>query len=151
MNCEICEKPFNHSDRHPYILSCPHTFCLHCVNHLKKSACPNCHVAITIKNQNLALLSFIPKSNEEILSPQIVEAIDEIEYLREKFNEKSNVLKNKLENLVLNQYNFESLKDEIKKSIDKLKDFNKSGIEDQLIHSEPAEVFIISSNYLKIN
>ena len=111
MNCGICKKPFNHSDRQPYILSCPHTFCLHCVNHLKKSACPNCNVAFTDKHLNSALLEmissyiFIPKSNEEMLRPQIEQAIDEIESLRRKFNEKSDVLKNKLEILDLNQYN----------------------------------------------
>lgn len=67
MNCEICTKPFNHSDRIPYKLSCPHTFCLNCVDNLKSNSCPNCNVIITIKNPNFAILNFVTKVKEEKL------------------------------------------------------------------------------------
>jgi hypothetical protein len=59
MICRICLKKYDHSSCKPYQLSCPHTYCLDCV--LKIENCPDCGLIVVEKNQNIALLEFIPE------------------------------------------------------------------------------------------
>jgi len=44
------------------VLSCPHTFCISCVNQFNVNTCPTCKSEIKTKNPNIALLNFIPES-----------------------------------------------------------------------------------------
>ena len=62
MNCQICLNSFDHSIHKPYMLSCPHTFCLSCINKLTANKCPVCNIEIKAKNSNIALLGLIPES-----------------------------------------------------------------------------------------
>ena len=59
MDCNICYESFDHSIRKPYSLSsCPHTYCLKCLDQLNNNKCPNCNEPIKGKNINIALLCF---------------------------------------------------------------------------------------------
>jgi hypothetical protein len=42
MQCEICLNKYDHSRHKPYFLSCPHTFCIDCLNRLQENKCPAC-------------------------------------------------------------------------------------------------------------
>jgi hypothetical protein len=75
--CLICIEPFDRSSHKPYsLISCPHTYCLSCLEKLNK--CPECALPITGKNLNIALLSFIKESNYDKLKADILEASIEI-------------------------------------------------------------------------
>ena len=59
-----CSPLFDHSNRMPYSLSsCPHTYCLKCLDQLNNNKCPNCNEPIKGKNINIALLKLIPESS----------------------------------------------------------------------------------------
>ena len=62
LNCKICFEVFNTSNRKPIIVMlCGHTFCLECVDKLKKQdfICPNDREPITNQKPNYALLDFL--------------------------------------------------------------------------------------------
>ena len=59
MICRIFSEKYDHSSCKPYQLSCPHTYCLDCV--LKIENCPDHGLIIVEKNQNIAILEFIPE------------------------------------------------------------------------------------------
>jgi hypothetical protein len=94
MNCEICFSSFDHSIHKPFMLSCPHTFCLSCVNKLFK--CPTCNIYFHVKHPNIALLRLIPESTYDKLKTESQKTLNEI-------TEISLVLKSKQE-AKLNEY-----------------------------------------------
>ena len=64
--CQICFESFNSKQRQPTVLMlCGHTFCLECVNGLKKSpannlpSCPTCRTNIIDQKPNYALLEML--------------------------------------------------------------------------------------------
>ena len=89
MNCYLCFEPFDHSIRKPYHLTCPHSFCISCLNHLKKETCPICQKKITEKNPNIALLEFIPESKYDKLKSETLDII--IQLNENKLDLKSNI------------------------------------------------------------
>jgi hypothetical protein len=68
MNCQLCLEPFDSSFRKPYHISCPHTFCIICLNDLKENVCPNCKKLITEKHPNEAIMELILKTKNEKLN-----------------------------------------------------------------------------------
>ena len=90
MTCQICFNSYDHSIRKPYSLSCPHTFCICCLEKLKGNKCPSCNLSIINKNPNLALLEFIPESSYDKIKAESLKAINEIHEIRNDFNKKSN-------------------------------------------------------------
>jgi hypothetical protein len=68
MNCQLCLEPFDTSFRKPYHLSCPHTFCIICLNDLKENVCPNCKKLITEKHPNEAIIELMLKTKNEKLN-----------------------------------------------------------------------------------
>ena len=87
-DCQICFEPFDHSIRIPYSLSsCPHTFCLKCLDQFTTKNCPKCNTLIKGRNLNMALLELIPKSEYDKLKEETLIAIISI-------NETKNDLKN---------------------------------------------------------
>ena len=88
MNCEICFNQYDHSVHKPYVLSCPHTFCVNCVNQLNANTCPTCNSEIKTKNPNLALLNFVPESLYDKLKLKSQKNLNEISEIK-------NAVKNK--------------------------------------------------------
>ena len=70
MNCQVCYSCFDHSRHKPYSLSCPHTFCISCLNQLKNDLCPLCKNKIKSKHPNLALIEVLPKSSYDLLKEE---------------------------------------------------------------------------------
>ncbi len=96
MNCQICFEPFDHSIRKPYSLSsCPHTYCVRCLQQIKK--CPQCSKPIKEKNTNMALLELIPESNYDKLKAQSLKAYIDLNEIKKdlKTNRESKLNKHK--------------------------------------------------------
>jgi hypothetical protein len=75
MECDICCESFDHSIRKPYSLSsCPHTFCLKCLEEYSKE-CPECRRPINGKNINIALLKLIPESSYDKIKSNYIEIL----------------------------------------------------------------------------
>ena len=73
--CENCSKLYNINDQKPMILlPCTHTFCLQCINELKKqgSKCPLCKKEFTSEKPNSDLLKKLDSddSRKRNKSPQ---------------------------------------------------------------------------------
>lgn len=82
MSCQICFNSYDHSRHRPYHLSCPHTFCLDCLDKLRDNKCPSCKTPIQFKNPNLALLEFIPESTYDSLKQQLHRILTETNDLK---------------------------------------------------------------------
>jgi hypothetical protein len=122
MNCDICLEPFDHSIRKPCSLSsCPHTYCLKCLEQFHK--CPQCNEPIKGKNINIALLKFIPESNYDKLKAitlkSCIEANDIKNKLKASNEEKLNIHETKLKSIK------QTIKDETNKIINILKQNEK--------------------------
>ena len=78
MSCEICFINYDHSIHKPYMLSCPHTFCLYCINKLFSNKCPTCSMSITSKNPNIAMLEFIKESTYDKLKTDTQKTLNKI-------------------------------------------------------------------------
>jgi len=78
MSCKICFNNFDHSKHRPYQLSCPHTYCISCLNKLKSNKCPMCNSIIVNKNTNIALLELIQESDYDRLKSKISKNLIEI-------------------------------------------------------------------------
>jgi len=90
MECDICCEPFDHSIRKPCSLSsCPHTYCLKCVEQLNNNKCPHCNELIKGKNINIALLKFIPESNYDQLKATTLKSCIEINEIKNKLKKSS--------------------------------------------------------------
>ncbi|XP_042218206.1 E3 ubiquitin-protein ligase TRIM68-like isoform X2 [Homarus americanus] len=53
LNCKMCEKRYNTSDRRPRTLRCGHTFCTHCLTPTGEKtsfSCSNCLIMLKIKS-----------------------------------------------------------------------------------------------------
>lgn len=85
MNCKICFVAYDHSKHKPLSLSCPHTFCQECLNHLASNTCPNCNETIKAKYPNLALLELIPESKYDQLKSKLEKALVSSSELCNKF------------------------------------------------------------------
>ena len=62
MKCEVCFEFFNSSEHQPVIImQCGHTFCLKCVEELKKyeNKCPKDREMITNQKPNYALIDLL--------------------------------------------------------------------------------------------
>lgn len=101
MSCQICCISYDHSIHKPYSLTCPHTFCLSCLNQLLENKCPICTEPILSKHPNLALLEFIGLSKYDELKEQTLKSIGSINELRNNFINKQEIKKN----IYLNQLN----------------------------------------------
>jgi len=112
MSCQICIEPFDHSFHEPYQISCPHTFCLTCVNKFK--TCPICRTDFDQKNVNLALLNFIEKSNYDNLKDISIKTYIEIQEL------KKNLTSTRLINLKIHEDNLKIIKNLINVEADNL-------------------------------
>lgn len=103
MNCKICYNAYDHSIRKPFMLSCPHTFCLSCINELKRNSCPTCDNEIKYKNPNIALLSLIPESLYDQLKAEFEKTLNEITEMKIEINKsyetKLNCYLNKLDSI----------------------------------------------------
>jgi hypothetical protein len=122
MNCDICLEPFDHSIRKPCSLSsCPHTYCLKCLEQFHK--CPQCNEPIKGKNINIALLKFIPESNYDKLKAitlkSCIEANDIKNKLKASNEEKLNIHETKLKSIK------QTINDETNKIINILKQNEK--------------------------
>ena len=97
MSCMICFNQYDHSNRKPYMLSCPHTFCLSCVNLMVTNNCPTCNARIQAKHPNLALLEFIPESLYDKLKADTLKTLSEINDIKKVFknNRKSKLVEYK--------------------------------------------------------
>ncbi len=90
MNCEICLFPYDHSKRRPYVLSCPHRFCLDCMNHkLNDKKCPLCMKPIRSKFPNLNLMKTLPESNYDKMRKQLENSVHETNDLKRKLSQDS--------------------------------------------------------------
>ena len=120
MDCDICYSHYDHSIHKPYMLSCPHTFCISCVNRLTTNKCPTCNAEIFIKNPNIALLNLISESSYDQLKDSLQKSLN-------KINEIKNELKTKSETK-LNKYlaKIDSAKEGIKNEANKLIQLIKS-------------------------
>lgn len=78
MSCKICFNNYDHSKHKPYQLSCPHTYCINCLNKLKSNKCPVCNLKIVNKNPNIALLELIAESEYDNLKKNLSKNIIEI-------------------------------------------------------------------------
>jgi len=68
MECVICVNLYDHSIHKPYSLtSCPHTYCLKCLDKFNNNNCPQCGIPINGKNLNIELLKLIPESSYDKL------------------------------------------------------------------------------------
>ncbi len=122
MECDICIEPYDHSIRKPCSLSsCPHTYCLKCLEQL--NICPKCNEPIKGKNINIALLKFIPESNYDKLKAitlkSCIEANDIKNKLKASNEEKLNIHETKLKSIK------QTIKDETNKIINILKQNEK--------------------------
>ena len=88
MSCEICFNSYDHSIHKPYMLSCPHTFCLSCIDKLSNKKCPNCSISISAKNPNIALLEFIQESIYDKMKAHSQKTLNEISELKKSIPEK---------------------------------------------------------------
>jgi len=87
MKCDICCESFDHSIRKPFSLSsCPHTYCLKCLQQFNK--CPHCREPIKGKNINIALLKFIPESNYDKLKATLLKSCIEINEIKKNLEMK---------------------------------------------------------------
>jgi len=120
MDCDICYSHYDHSIHKPFMLSCPHTFCISCVNRLTTNKCPTCNAEIFIKNPNIALLNLISESSYDQLK-------DSLQISLNKINEIKNELKTKSETK-LNKYlaKIDSAREDIKNEANKLIQLIKS-------------------------
>jgi hypothetical protein len=78
MSCKICFNNYDHSKHKPYQLSCPHTYCINCLNKLKSNKCPACNLKIVNKNPNIALLELITESEYDNLKRNLSKNLIEI-------------------------------------------------------------------------
>ena len=126
MNCEICFNPYDHSIHKPYVLSCPHTFCIGCVNQLTVNKCPTCNTEISIKNPNIALLNLIPESSYDKLKAAFEKTLNELTDIMNTVNVKGEPkLIEFLEKVI-------STRNSIKNEISKFIELVKSSEEEQL-------------------
>ena len=89
MNCGICFENFNHTKHKPYSIStCPHTYCLTCIQRLWKERCPQCRAIISDINVNISLLKFIPETDENFTKSfnDFVHKGDEL-FVKRKYND----------------------------------------------------------------
>ena len=115
--CKICLEPYDHSIRKPYSLSsCPHTFCISCLELLKENKCPICNRNIIAKNTNLELLELIPESDYDRSKAEAFKSLNELNELRDQLKLKQdsklkehlsqlNLIKNTLNNEINNYIN----------------------------------------------
>jgi hypothetical protein len=115
--CKICLEPYDHSIRKPYSLSsCPHTFCINCLERLKENKCPVCNRNIISKNINLELLELIPESEYDKSKAEAFKSLNELNELRDNLKLKQdlklkehlsqlNLIKNTLNNEINNYIN----------------------------------------------
>jgi len=104
MECDICIEPYDHSIRKPCSLSsCPHTFCLKCVDQLNNNKCPHCNEPIKGKHINIGLLKLIPESKSDQLKTKSLKACIEINEIKNKLKksneEKLNIYETKIKSI----------------------------------------------------
>ena len=91
-NCEICFEPFDHSIRKPYsLMSCPHTYCLSCLQRLTNNTCPQCAIPIIGKNLNIALLKFIPESSYDKLKSESLKVCIDLNEINQNLKNNSQI------------------------------------------------------------
>jgi len=104
MECDICIEPYDHSIRKPCSLSsCPHTFCLKCVDQLNNNKCPHCNEPIKGKHINIALLKLIPESSYDKLKTTTLKSCIEINEIKNKLKkgneEKLNIYETRIKSI----------------------------------------------------
>ena len=64
MNCDICAKNFNQTERKPISLNCGHSICAFCLENWKKlnRACPSCRKIITNEAPNYYVIGLLEKN-----------------------------------------------------------------------------------------
>ncbi len=89
MNCDICFEPYDHSIRKPYsLMSCPHSYCLSCLEQLPTNKCPQCNKTFKDKNPNLALLKLIPKSSYDYLKEKSLKSLIDLSEIKAVLKDK---------------------------------------------------------------
>ncbi len=113
--CQICHEPFDHSIHKPHSMSsCPHTYCLKCLEQMKNKKCPKCGKLSLSTHFNMALLEFIPESEYDKLKSVLLK-----EFIH--LNESQQDLKqNRLEKLNFHETKLKSIKQVISNETDKL-------------------------------
>jgi hypothetical protein len=113
--CQICYEPYDQSIRRPYSMSsCPHTYCLKCLEQITNNRCPECGIRSKGKNLNMALLQLIPESEYDKLKAESLKALIHL-------NEAKKYLKqNRLEKLNIHETKLESIKQVISDETDKI-------------------------------
>jgi len=104
MECDICIEPYDHSIRKPCSLSsCPHTFCLKCVDKLNNNNCPHCNEPIKGNHINIGLLKLIPESSYDKLKTTTLKSCIEINEIKNKLKksneEKLNIYETKIKSI----------------------------------------------------
>lgn len=88
MNCEICFHPYDHSKRKPYVLSCPHRFCLSCMTkRLNDKRCPVCEKPIRSKFPNLNLMKTLPESIYDRTRRDLEQVVCETTELKQRLSQ----------------------------------------------------------------
>jgi len=124
MECDICIEPYDHSIRKPCSLSsCPHTFCLKCVDKLNNNNCPHCNEPIKGNHINIGLLKLIPESSYDKLKTTTLKSCIEINEIKNKLKksneEKFNIYETKIKSIK------QTISDETNKIINILKQNEK--------------------------
>ena len=115
--CQICYESFDHSIRRPYSMSsCPHTYCLKCLEQIKNNRCQEGGIRSKGKNLNMALLQLIPESEYDKLKGESLKALI---HLNEA---KQDLKQNSLEKISIHETKLESIKQVISDETDKIID-----------------------------
>ena len=95
-SCKICLNNYDHSIRKPHHLSCPHTFCIECINKIKyiSNRCPHCNLPIRGIHQNIELLDTIPQSSYDKLKAETLKDLSKKETEINKQLKSLNPIKN---------------------------------------------------------
>jgi hypothetical protein len=124
MECDICIEPYDHSIRKPCSLSsCPHTFCLKCVDKLNNNNCPHCNEPIKGKHINIGLLKLKPESKYDQLKTKSLKACIEINEIKNKLKKGNEEKLNKYETKIKSIK--QTISDETNKIINILKQNEK--------------------------
>ena len=87
-NCEICCENFNNSNRKPItVMPCGHSFCLECVEKLKKQdfICPTDREPIVNQKPNYALLNFMSSNLDQTKNVSFCKVASKIRLSLETF------------------------------------------------------------------
>jgi len=69
-------------------MSCPHSYCLNCLEQLPTNKCPQCNKTFKDKNPNIALLKLIPKSTYDYLKDESLKSLIDLNQIKQDLKDK---------------------------------------------------------------